>query len=183
MAQRTPFARDLAAALGRPVRVANDADCFALSEAVDGAGAGIAMVFGVILGTGVGGGLVIDGRVWSGRNGSPANGGTTGCRAPDADDLPMPRCWCGRDGCIETYLSGPALLADHRARGGAVGSTPTRSSSGPRGRRRGRVATLRRYVRRLAKALATVVNVVDPDVIVLGGGLSNIDALYAACRR
>ena len=171
------FDADIADALDRPVRVANDADCFALSEAVDGAGAGHRLVFGVILGTGVGGGLVLDGTLWSGHNGIAGEWGHDGLPRIDAADLPSPRCWCGLDGCIETYLSGPALLADHRTNGGRAESTRAIVEHARAGDEAA-VATLRRYGRRLAKALAMVVNLVDPDVIVLGGGLSNVDELY-----
>ncbi len=173
-----PFATDLRATLGRDVRVANDADCFALSEAVDGAGAGARVVFGVILGTGVGGGIVVDGSPWRGRHAIAGEWGHNGLPRVEPDDLPLPRCWCGRAGCIETFLSGPAVRADHRARGGDAVDAHVLFD---RARRGDRAAdeTLRRYARRLARSLASVINVLDPDVVVLGGGLSNVDALYA----
>ncbi len=178
-----PFADDITRTLGRPVRVANDADCFTLSEAADGAAAGARVVFGVILGTGVGGGLAIDGAIWSGRNRIAGEWGHNGLPRITADDLPVPRCWCGRDGCIETYLSGPALVADHRRQGHdeapdvqAIVVAAARGDAHARD-------TLDRYVRRLARALASVVNVVDPDIVVLGGGVSNIDALYTELPR
>ncbi len=177
-----PLAAELEAALGRPVRIDNDANCFALSEAVDGAAAGRRVVFGVILGTGVGGGVVVDGRVHGGRNGIAGEWGHNALPRPTDDDLPMPRCWCGRVGCIETYLSGPALVADHRARGGRAVDAADVAAQAARGDALA-AATMSRYQRRLAAALASVVNVVDPDVVVLGGGLSNIDALYDALPR
>lgn len=173
-----PFVADLSARLDRPVRAANDANCFALSEAIDGAAAGSAVVFGVILGTGVGGGIVVDGRCVTGRNAIAGEWGHNALPRVEAEDLPLPSCYCGRSGCIETYLSGPAMGADHRAHGGdaidAAGIAARASAGG-----RSAQATLERYARRLAKALGSVVNLLDPDVIVLGGGVSNIDALYA----
>ena len=174
-----PFDRDLAAALRRDVRIANDANCFALSEATDGAGAGHRVVFGVILGTGVGGGLVVDGAVWNGRNGVAGEWGHDALPRPVDADLPARPCWCGRLGCNETYLSGPALLAEHRAAGHDVASTRAIVDRAVRGSVDA-AATLERYADRLARALAAVVNVVDPDVVVLGGGLSNIAFLYDA---
>ncbi len=174
-----PFVVDLSARLERPVRVANDANCFALSEAIDGAAAGKSVVFGVILGTGVGGGIVIDGKCFTGRNAIAGEWGHNGLPRIDAEDLPQPSCYCGRSGCIETWLSGPAMLADHHRHGGnAVDAADIakRAAAGDRSAN----ATLQRYARRLAKALASVVNLLDPDVIVLGGGVSNIDALYAS---
>ena len=171
------FDDDLTAALARPLRFSNDANCFALSEAVDGAGAGHRVVFGVILGTGVGGGIVIDGAVLDGRNGVAGEWGHQSLPRVEPIDLPMPRCWCGRDGCIETYLCGPALLADHRGHGHDIASTGAIVDDARRGDLAA-VATLGRYRRRLAKALAMVINVVDPDIVVLGGGLSNVDVLY-----
>ena len=154
-----PLQRDLEAALSRAVRLANDANCFALSEATDGAGRGACVVFGVILGTGVGGGIVVDGRVIEGPNAIAGEWGHNPLPLPRADDLPFPPCYCGRSGCIETYLCGPAL---ERA-GGAASD-----------------AALARYEDRLARALAGVINVLDPDIIVLGGGVSNIDRLYTS---
>jgi fructokinase len=171
-----PFAQDLQRALDREVRLENDANCFALSEAVDGAGAGARVVFGVILGTGVGGGLVVDGRVWSGANAIAGEWGHNGLPRVEPADLPLPDCYCGRPGCIETFLSGPALVADHRRHGGSADDAVDVARAASRGEPIG-AETMSRYVRRLAKSLASVVNVVDPDVIVLGGGLSNIDRL------
>lgn len=149
---------DLEAALGRPVRLANDANCFALSEAVDGAGKDAAVVFGVILGTGVGGGIVVNGRVIEGPNAIAGEWGHNPLPLPVGDDLPLRPCYCGRSGCIETYLCGPALARE----GGASNEV-----------------AIARYESRLARALAGVINVLDPDVIVLGGGVSNVDRLYA----
>ncbi|MBI2308351.1 MAG: ROK family protein [Rhodocyclales bacterium] len=177
-----PLQRDLQALLQRPVRLANDANCFALSEAVDGAGTGAEVVFGVILGTGVGGGIVVRGQVLAGANSIAGEWGHNPLPAPDAGELPPPPCYCGRAGCIETWLSGPALARDHAATAGET-LTPeliaTRAAAGDAACE----ATLARYEARLAKALATVINVVDPDVIVLGGGLSNLDRLYTNVPR
>jgi len=153
-----PFGTDLERALGRPVRLANDANCFALSEATDGAGAGASVVFGVILGTGVGGAVVSNGAVIVGANAIAGEWGHVPLPWMDPGEFPGPPCWCGRRGCIETFLSGPALAAIEGA-DAAV------------------------YESRLARALAMVVNVVDPEVIVLGGGLSKIERLYEAVPR
>ena len=149
-----PLRAGLEAALGRPVRLANDANCFALSEATDGAAAGAGVVFCVILGTGVGGGIVVNGKVLVGPNAIAGEWGHN--PMPDEAGAHRP-CYCGRENCIETFLSGPALAAD----GGAEDE-----------------AALQRYERRLARALAQVINILDPDVIVLGGGVSNLDRLY-----
>jgi fructokinase len=173
-----PFPRDLAAALDREVRVENDANCFALSEATDGSGAGHGLVFGVILGTGVGGGIVRDGRVWIGANSIAGEWGHNEMPSRGETDLPETLCYCGRRRCVETYLSGPGMAKDH-ARRGATDAPDARAIAAlaAAGDERAR-ATLARYVARLARALASVINVLDPDVVVLGGGLSNIDALY-----
>jgi fructokinase len=173
---------DLADRLGRPVAIANDANCFALSEAADGAGAGASVVFGVILGTGVGGGLVVNGRVLEGRNRIAGEWGHNPLPWTAEDERPGPACYCGLAGCIETFLSGPALAADHaRANGGTAGAATivARADAGEATCQR----TLERYESRLARALAHVINIVDPDVIVLGGGLSNVDRLYANVPR
>lgn len=169
-----PLGRDLEAALGRPVRIANDANCFALSEAADGAGAGAQTVFGVILGTGVGGALVVDARVLTGANGIAGEWGHNPLPWPHGDELPGPACYCGRHGCIETWLCGSALVRDAApdapdAR--AVASAAARGDAHA-------VRALDRYVDRLARGLASVINLFDPQLIVLGGGLSNIDELY-----
>lgn len=188
-----PFGRDLAAALGRPVRLANDANCLALSEAVDGAAAGAAVVFAVILGTGVGGGLVVEGRLVAGANGLAGEWGHNPLPWAAPDEQPGPPCYCGRRGCIETWLSGPGLAAEHArvaagpgAASGAVLDTALDAAAIARAAAAGDAAcqaTLARHAERLARALAGVVNLLDPDVIVLGGGLSQLDALYEAVPR
>jgi len=165
-----PFREDLQAALGREIRLANDANCFALSEAVDGAGMGADVVFGVILGTGVGGGIVVGGRVLTGANAIAGEWGHNPLPSPGKEDLPLPRCYCGRSGCIEAYLSGPGLAQDHFGLAGErLEPEAVAARDGP---------ALERYEVRLARALAGVINVLDPDVIVLGGGMSNIRRLY-----
>lgn len=176
-----PFGADVAHALQREIRIENDANCFALSEAVDGAGAGHAVVFGVILGTGVGGGIVIDGRLRQGAQRIAGEWGHNEMPSRVSAGLPDTLCWCGRRRCIETYLSGPGLAADHLR---ATGETLDAATIAARSRRGdpGAEATLARYVDRLAGALAGVVNLLDPDIVVLGGGLSNIEAVYAAVR-
>ena len=176
-----PLLDDLERALARPVRIANDANCFALSEATDGAAAGAGSVFGVILGTGVGGGIVIGGRVIDGPNGIAGEWGHNPLPRIGDDDLPLPACYCGRSACIETYLSGPAMSADHRRRTGetlAPAQIALRAAADL-----GCEATFSRYCERLARALATVINILDPEVVVLGGGLSNIEALYTRLPR
>lgn len=178
-----PFHADLAAALGRPVRTANDADCFAMSEAVDGAAAGAAIAFGVILGTGVGGGAVIGGRLLAGANAIAGEWGHTPLPWPRPEEIPGPACYCGRRGCIEAWLSGPALARDHAAHAPSIPGRPAATgedvanladAGDPAA-----LATLARYCDRLARGLAVVVNILDPEVIVLGGGLSRISRLYA----
>ncbi len=169
--------RDLAAALGRPVRIANDANCFALSEAADGAGAGAEVVFGIILGTGVGGGAVVGGCVLGGANAVAGEWGHNPMPAPRDDERPGPACYCGRRGCIETFLSGPAFARDHEAGGGEAlppAEIVARAEAGDALA----MAALDRYEERLARALGTVINVIDPRVIVLGGGMSNTARLY-----
>ncbi|HUP30935.1 MAG TPA: ROK family protein [Usitatibacter sp.] len=172
---------DLEARLQRPVRIANDANCFALSEARDGAARDAEAAFGVILGTGVGGGLVVHGRIVAGANSIAGEWGHNPLPLPAGDDLPLPACYCGRRGCIETYLSGPALAADHSRHGENLDAQAivARAKAGDASSR----ATLERYEERLARALASVVNVIDPDVVVLGGGLSNIRSLYEHVPR
>lgn len=174
-----PLGRDLEARLGRPVRLMNDANCFALSEAADGAAAGARVVFGVILGTGVGGGVVVDGRCLVGANLIAGEWGHNPLPAPADDERPGPPCYCGRHGCVETFLSGPALAADHARHTGATLSTHDIVAAAGRGDPAA-AATMRRYVARLARALAAVVNVLDPDVVVLGGGMSNVPGLAEA---
>jgi fructokinase len=174
-----PLREDLERALGRPVRLANDANCFALSEAVDGAAAGAEVVFGVILGTGVGGGIIVSGRPLTGRNAIAGEWGHDPLPWPRDDERPGPACYCGLHGCIETFLSGPALARDHAAHGAAPATAADVASAAEAGDARA-LATLERYADRFARALASVINVLDPDVIVLGGGVSNITSLYQA---
>ncbi len=171
-----PFKIDIERALSREVRLANDANCFALSEAVDGAAAGAASVFGVILGTGVGGGIVIHGRVVDGPNAIAGEWGHNPLPWPDDHERPGALCYCGKHGCIETFLSGPGLARDYARHGGASISAQVivaRSTTEDAAAR-----ALARYEDRLARALASVINVLDPEVIVLGGGLSHIARLY-----
>ena len=169
--------RDLEVRLGRQVRIANDANCFALSEAVDGAAAGARSVFGVILGTGVGGGIVIDGELLVGANAIAGEWGHNPLPLPTAGDVPLPACYCGRMGCVESFLSGPAMARDHHLH---TGESLTASAIAQRAQSGDAAcdATLTRYEERLARALASVVNLLDPEVIVLGGGLSNTERLY-----
>lgn len=177
-----PFDRDLAAGLGRPLIMRNDADCFALSEAIDGAAAGATVVFGVIIGTGVGGGVVVDGAVRTGPNRISGEWGHIPLPWPTAEELPGPPCYCGKQGCVETWLSGPALTADHLRAGGGDRAAPDIVTDARRGEETAR-ASLARYVDRLARALAVILNILDPDVVVLGGGMSNIDELYEGVPR
>ena len=168
--------RDLAAAIGRAVRITNDANCLAMSEAADGAGAGYRTVFAVIIGTGCGGGIVTSGRILDGPNGTAGEWGHTPLPWMRAEEFPGPRCWCGRHGCLETYLSGTGLAMDcdgPDAR--AAGGIPARAAAGDAKA----AAALARHADRLARALGMIVNILDPDVIVLGGGLSNMQHLYA----
>lgn len=179
---KRPLGRDLEAHLGRPVRFANDANCFALSEAIDGAGAGARSVFGVIIGTGCGGGLVIDGRLIDGPNAIGGEWGHNPLPWARADEHPGPRCWCGRAGCMEMWVSGTGVAADHlRATGESV-SAETIAGRAADGDLRA-LATLARHVDRLARGLAHVVNIFDPAVIVLGGGLSKLSGLYDELPR
>ena len=157
-----PFARDLEARLGRPVRLANDANCFALSEAVDGAGAGAPSVFGVILGTGCGGGLVLDGRLIDGPRGIGGEWGHNPLPWATADEHPGPACWCGRNGCMETWVSGPGLEADHARATGEQPCEPRRSWPAPAAAMRRPRRRLDRHASRLARGLAHVVNILDP---------------------
>ena len=172
-----PFDRDLAAALGRPVRLANDADCFALSEAVDGAAAGAPTVFGVILGTGVGGGVVVRGRMLDGPNAIAGEWGHSPLPWPRDEELPGARCYCGKHGCVETFVSGPGMSRDHATATGEALSALEIAERAEAGYAPAE-ATLRRYEDRLARALATVINLIDPHVIVLGGGLGQIARVY-----
>lgn len=169
--------QDLAARLGRPVRLANDANCFALSEATDGAAAGARSVFGVILGTGCGGGLVFNGRLLDGPHGIGGEWGHNPLPWPDPEEYPGPACWCGRRGCIETWVSGPALAADHKAATGievSGGEVARRAAAGDAAAQR----SLDRHASRLARGLAHVINIFDPETIVFGGGLSQLGHLY-----
>jgi len=177
-----PLESDLAARLARPVRLANDANCFALSEAVDGAGAGAEVVFGVIAGTGTGGGLVVRRRVWRGPNAIAGEWGHNPLPWPGPTELPGPPCYCGKTGCVETFLSGPGLARDHRETTGQSATPEEIAARAAQGDEAAR-ATMDRHADRMARALATVINVVDPEVIVLGGGLSKVAALYDAVPR
>ncbi len=170
-----PFDRDLSTLLGREVRVENDANCFALSEAADGAGAGYRLVFGVILGTGVGGGIITDGKVHRGPHRIAGEWGHNPLPWPTLDELPGIRCWCGNWNCLETWVAGPALARDCDGPGAHdASSIPDRAAAGEQ---RARDA-LARHADRLARGLAVVINLLDPDVVVLGGGLSNMAHLY-----
>ena len=169
--------RDLAVRLDRPVRLANDANCFAFSEAIDGAAEGHRCVFGIILGTGVGAGIVVDGKILVGPNAIVGEWGHNPLPWPEPTELPGPQCYCGKQGCIETFVSGPGLVADHLRVTGinlaaeAIADAADKNDQACKD-------TLNRYADRLAKALAHAINIVDPDAIVVGGGLSNVGALY-----
>jgi fructokinase len=172
-----PLETDLERALGREVRIANDANCFAVSEAIDGAAQGAGVVCGVIVGTGTGAGIVVHGRVLTGPNGIAGEWGHNPLPWAADEEIPGPPCYCGKHGCVETFLSGPGLTADHERRSGqrlAASEIAARAASAdPEAE-----STMARYEHRMARALAGVINVLDPDVIVLGGGLSNIERLY-----
>lgn len=177
-----PLSGDLAKLTDRPVRLANDANCFALSEASDGAGKGQSVVFGVILGTGVGGGIVVNGKVLEGANAIAGEWGHNPLPFANQNELPGPDCYCGRKGCIETFVSGPGLSKSHDPVGG----------SGPTAEEIARLAeegdaaairTMSKFERRLAKSFMSVINVLDPDVIICGGGLSNLDRIYENVPR
>jgi fructokinase len=172
-----PLDRDLETALGREIRIENDANCFALSEASDGAAAGRDCVFGVILGTGTGGGVVVRGRILHGRNAVGGEWGHNPMPWPAKGEWPGESCYCGRTGCIETFLSGPGLARDYKEATGQP-TDPVEIVSRAGAGEREAVSCLDRYVNRLARALATIINVIDPDAIVLGGGLSSIERLY-----
>jgi len=172
--------QDIARRLTREVRLSNDANCLALSEATDGAAAGQGIVFAAILGTGVGAGITIDGRLLEGANRIAGEWGHNPLPWMTKEEHPGPRCWCGRAGCIETFLCGPALAADADGPGARDASTlPARAAAG----NRAAAAALSRHAHRLARALAHVINLLDPDCIVLGGGLSNMDHLYDQVPR
>ena len=170
-----PLDRDLSDAIGRPVRIENDANCFVLSEATDGSAAGYGVVFGVILGTGCGGGLVMHGSVHRGPHGIAGEWGHNPLPWPNPDEFPGNSCWCGRRGCLETYVAGPALARDCDGPDARdASSLPRRAAAGDERAR----AALQRHADRLARGLAQVINLLDPDAIVLGGGLSNMAHLY-----
>jgi fructokinase len=177
-----PFHVDVERALGRPVRLANDANCLAVSESVDGAAAGADVVFGVIVGTGTGGGIAIRQAVITGVNAIAGEWGHNPLPWPEVDELPGPACYCGRHGCLETWLSGPALSADYARRSGRSleGEAVVSLSAGGD---LAASATLDAWTSRLARGLATIINVLDPDVIVMGGGLSRIERLYTDVPR
>lgn len=179
-----PLRQDLQTLLGREVRLANDANCFALSEAIDGSGRGANIVFGVILGTGVGGGIVVNGQVLTGANAIAGEWGHNPLPPGEGESGPAPDCYCGRRGCVEAWLSGPAMARDHLANTGEALNAieiEARANAGDAACS----ATLARYEARLGRALAGIINILDPDVIVLGGGLSKMQRLYrnlpAAC--
>jgi len=172
-----PLDRDLAGLTGRAVRVANDANCFAISEASDGAAAGAHCVFGAILGTGVGGGIAIDGRTLTGANAIAGEWGHIPLPWPAAGEAPGPACYCGQSGCVETFVSGTGLARDFHAATGRARSGPeivagADAGDGPS------LAAMARYENRLARALTVLINILDPDIIVLGGGMSNVERLY-----
>lgn len=172
-----PILQDLEALLQRKIRISNDANCFALSEATDGAAAGAEVVFGVILGTGVGAGIVVNGRVLTGPNGIAGEWGHNPLPWPQPHELPGPDCYCGKQGCIETFLSGPGMAQQHKQETGEALSSAEiveRAEQGDADCGK----TMEAYEQRLARSLAHVVNILDPDVIVLGGGMSNIERLY-----
>ena len=177
-----PLREDLERRLSRPLRFQNDANCLAMSEAHDGAAAGASVVFGVILGTGTGGGVVVRGEVVTGANAIGGEWGHNSLPWPDADERPGPACYCGRTGCIETFLSGPGLAADYVRRGGAARSGEEIVALAETGDRLA-CSVLDVWQRRLAKSLASIINVLDPDVIVVGGGLSRIARLYETVPR
>lgn len=167
-----PFGEDLEQRLARPVRLANDANCLALSEAADGAGAGARVVFAAILGTGCGGGVVVDGKIIEGHNGVGGEWGHMPLPWPKPEEYPGPECWCGRNGCMEKWVAGPAFSRDAGFPTGQETMDAIESGDASA------AAALDRYVDRLGRGLAAICDIIDPDVIVLGGGMSNVDALY-----
>ena len=172
-----PLLEDLQQLLARPLKMANDADCFALSEAIDGAGAGSAVVFGVIVGTGTGAGIVAHGRLLQGPNAIAGEWGHNPLPWSEESEQPGPECYCGKRGCIETFLSGPGLAADFLRRGGPTCSAGDIVAAAESGDKLAE-SVLRDYEDRMARSLAHVINILDPDVIVLGGGMSNVGRLY-----
>jgi fructokinase len=177
-----PLAEDLRRALPRALRFANDANCFALSEAVDGAAAGAGAVFGVIVGTGTGGGVVVHGKIWTGPNAIAGEFGHNPLPWPSDDERPGPQCYCGKTACIETFLSGPGLARDYARAAGETLDAAVIAARAAAGDTHAEEA-LCRYEDRMARALASVVNILDPDVVVLGGGLSNLTRLYSSVPR
>jgi fructokinase len=177
-----PLRGDLERRLGREVRMANDANCFAVSEAADGAAAGAEVVFGVIVGTGTGAGIVVRGEALTGPNGIAGEWGHNPLPWPTDEERPGPACYCGRHGCVETFLSGPGLKADYRRHTGVACDPPTIAAAAQAGDQPAHDALVR-YEHRMARALASVINLIDPDVIVLGGGMSNLPRLYDAVPR
>jgi len=177
-----PIKKDLVSLLGREIRIANDANCFALSEAVDGAAAGAEVVFGVIVGTGTGGGIIVNQNVLTGRHAICGEWGHNPLPWPNPEEALGPLCYCGKNGCIETYLSGPGITRDHQLHGGEKASAEELVELAALNFERAE-ATLQRYEDRMARSLATVINILDPDVIVLGGGMSNIERLYKNVPR
>lgn len=173
-----PFDRDLSQALGREVRVSNDANCFTISEATDGAAQHADVVFGVIIGTGTGGGLVIHKQGITGQNAICGEWGHNPLPWPQQDEIPGPACYCGKCGCIETYLSGPGMLHDYQRLGGTTAGVALEICQQAQDGDKLAMTVLQRYQDRLARSLATVINLFDPDSIVLGGGMSNIASLY-----
>jgi fructokinase len=174
--------RDLSASLQRPIKLSNDANCFTLSEAVDGAAAGASVVFGVIIGTGTGGGIAINQQVLNGVNAIAGEWGHNPLPWPQAGELPGPSCYCGKHGCIETFLSGPGIAHDYQAASGKMLSSPEIVALAEAGSSTAQ-ACLSRYSDRLARGLASIINVLDPNVIVLGGGMSNLTYLYTEVPR
>ena len=167
-----PFGQDLEQRLARPVRLANDANCLALSEAADGAGAGAGVVFAVIIGTGCGGGVVVDGKIIEGHNGFGGEWGHMPLPWPKPEEYPGPACWCGRNGCMEKWVAGPAFSKDAGFPTGQATMDAINSGDASA------AAALDRYIDRLGRGLAAICDIIDPDVIVLGGGMSNVEALY-----
>lgn len=174
-----PLKADLEAAIGREIRMTNDANCFTLSEAIDGAACEATSVFGVILGTGVGGGIAVHKRIVEGANAIAGEWGHNPLPWPEVNELPGPACYCGKRGCIETFLSGPALARDHRERTGAHLS-PTEIAARACAGEPDAARCMNTYLNRLARSLATVINVLDPDIIVFGGGVSKIESIYGS---
>ncbi len=172
-----PLQQDLEQLLKRPVRMANDADCFTLSESVDGAARGMNCVFGVIIGTGTGGGISVGGRLISGPNSVAGEWGHNPLPWPQPDEIPGPHCYCGKSGCIETFLSGPGLSRDYATASGKA-ATPEEILANANAGDECSSQILARYEERMARGLASIINVLDPDCIVLGGGLSNLQRLY-----